>query len=109
MTEQINPPPQPDGTGGNPLPAILWLFVAFIPSLVSIHFLGARNPPQWLATALLILSATCCLCSGFGVLAGVKDVSLRIVLGLVVAIAFFVLNVIVVIFVGCSGMGRIAP
>lgn len=109
MTEQINPPPQPDGTGGSAFPPMLWLFVAFVPSLVSIPLLRARNPPQWSLIALLFLAAACCLCSGLGLLARMKDQVVRIVLGLVLAGVFFVLNVLVVLFIGCSGLGRIAP
>lgn len=109
MTEQTNPPPQPDGTGGSPVSTVFWLFVAFIPSMVSLLLFQTKNPPQWSLSALLFLAAACCLCSGLGVLARMKDQVVRIVLGLVLAGVFFVLNVLVVLFIGCSGMGRIAP
>lgn len=107
--EENSPNAPPDGAGGNPVSTVFWLFVAFIPTLVSLLLFETKNPSQWSFRALLFLSAACCLCSGFGVLARMKDLVLRIALGLILAGVFFVLNLIVVLFIGCSGMGRIAP
>lgn len=110
MTEQINLPPQPEGERGNPVATLFWLIVAFIPGLVSLLLFETKNPSRWSLQALLFLAAACCLCSGFGVVARVKDVAVRILLGLILAAVFFALNVFVVIFVGCSGLrGSIAP
>jgi hypothetical protein len=39
----------------------------------------------------------------------VKNAPLRILPGLIPAVAFFVLNAVAVIFIGCPGMGRVAP
>jgi ascorbate-specific PTS system EIIC-type component UlaA len=105
MNEEPNPPPEPENT--NPIPIMLWLLVAFLPSVVSIGLMRLKNTPSEMLTGLVILAGACCVSSAFGVLRGVKEVGLRVLLGLFLAGGFFVLNVIIVIFVGCSGMGNI--
>ena len=88
---------------------LLWLPCAFIPSVAGIACLGAHSPPQWMFTALVILNGGCCLLAAFGLLGGIKELIARVFLGLFLAGFLFVLNCLIVLFVGCSGMGRIAP
>jgi hypothetical protein len=99
-------PPEPeklDRTGA----IVLWLVVAFVPSLVALSTFDSRSPT--VSGGVLILAVACCLCSGFGVLGRTKYPETRILFGLLLAGIFFVLNVFIVIFIGCTGMGRIAP
>jgi hypothetical protein len=104
MSDEINPKPElKDNTGI----IVLWLLFAFVPCFVAIPLMN--NPSPTVSGGLLILTVTCSLCSGIGVLRGVKNQAARILLGLVLAGVFFVLNVIVVVFIGCSNMGRVAP
>lgn len=84
----------------------MWLIVAFVPGAISVPLLGARHLFEWSPIAVLIIAAACCLCSAFGMLGGVKEQAVRIILGLLLAGAFFVLNMIIVVFVGCT-TGRI--
>lgn len=108
MTQKPDLSPPPDGANKG-ASVIGWLIVAFVPSVISISFLSVKYPSQWHVTALLFIAAGCCLCSAFGMLSGIKEQAVRIVLGLFLAGGLFVLNVIIVVFVGCTNMGRIAP
>jgi len=109
MSDETNPPQKPDDENNSGL-KFLWLFCAFVPSLVAISFMGMKNPPQWFGVFALFLDAACSLLAGVGLLSGMKDQVVRVILGVFLGGVFFVLNVIIVVFVGCSGMGgRIAP
>ena len=108
MTEEINPPPPPDpGETNSSGMTILWLLVAFVPSFVAIPLFN--NPSPLIGGWLFPLMGGCCVFAAFGVLRRMKDLIVRIVLGLLLAGLFFILNVFIVILIGCSGMGRIAP
>ena len=54
---------------------------------------------------LLALNAACSVSAGVGLLRGVKDLGPRIVFGIMLGVLFFCLNVVIVVFVGCSKMG----
>lgn len=101
---ETNPPPIPDGTNNRAGDVFMWLIVAFVPSAIAIPLLGVRNMPEWAGTGLLFFAGACCLCSAFGMLGGVKDQTSRIILGIFLAGALFAVNVVVVVFVGCSRM-----
>jgi hypothetical protein len=107
MNENTNPepPPAPDKEK-NPLVTILWLLLAFVPSMIAAPFVSGRNGSQF-PMFLFFLAIACCAFSAFGVLRSVKDVVLRVFLGLGLAVVFFVLNAFIVILVGCSHMGPI--
>jgi hypothetical protein len=87
--------------------AAVWLILAFVPSVVALLLLP--NPSLGVGPALLILSGGCCWVSGFGIVAGVKDSVVRFFAGFILGGVFFLLNVIIVVLIGCSGTGRIAP
>lgn len=108
MDEELKQSNQ-QGEGKKPFLKLIWLLCAFIPSLVAIPCLGIKNMPQWLGLSLLMVNAGCSLFAGIGLLSGIKDPAIRVILGVLLGGFFFVLNVIIVIFIGCSGMGRIAP
>jgi len=84
---------------------IFCLILAFLPSVFG---LGLINSPAG-GSALLVLGATCCLISGFGISRHMENPVARTLCGLLLAGLFFFLNVIIVVLIGCSGMGRIAP
>jgi hypothetical protein len=108
MNEQPNPTPDRE-KANNPGAAVLWLVFAFVPSLVAAPLINGKYASQFSGPGFMFLTAACCLCSGLGVLRGVKSLTVRIFLGLFLAGVFFALNVFIVILVGCSGTGRIAP
>jgi hypothetical protein len=109
MSDEMLPPEKPnDETHFGSKMA--WLVCAFIPCLVAILCFQIQNPPPSLFRFLLFLNSVCALCSGIGLLGGLKDKVVRVILGVFLGSVFFVLNVFIVLFVGCSGMGgRIAP
>jgi hypothetical protein len=106
MSEDIKPTPDPlpPREANHAGAIVLWLVFAFVPSFVAIPIVTARNAPQFTGPGLLFLAAACCLCSGFGVLSGVKSQAARIILGLFLSGIFFVLNVFIVALVGCAKM-----
>lgn len=89
--------------------AILWLVLAFIPSVIALAAL--KGTLSAIGPILLIIGVLCCLLGGLGVAGAFKESSsaVSIPIGLLLAGVFFVLNVIIVVLIGCSGMGRIAP
>ena len=103
MSDETNPALEPNKTD-NAGVIVLWLLFAFVPSLLSIPLMGGTASSDSSMMGLLVLAIVCCLCSGFGVLRGVKSQSTRILLGLFLAGVFFVVNVFIVILVGCSNM-----
>src|SRR5690242_19856356 len=111
MDEELKETNQSNRPNGNDeIPReFVWMFCAFLPGLVAILCLEFKNPPQWLWGSLLLLNVLCSLSSGIGLLAKMKDQALQFIFGVLLAGLFFVLNVVIVIFVGCSGTGgRIA-
>lgn len=105
MMNEINPP-QPNKSDNSGM-IFLWLVVAFVPSFVAIPLLNSFSPIVGLG--LWILTGSCCVSAGFGVVQRMRRLGDRIFFGLFLAGVFFVLNVFIVILIGCSGMGRIAP
>ena len=107
MSDEIDPPPPANEDPNSSGVTVLWLLFAFLPSLIAIPLIN--NPSPSIGAWLFPLGGGCCLIAAFGVLRRMKDPILRIVLGLLLAGLFFVVNIIIVVFIGCSGMGRIAP
>jgi hypothetical protein len=111
MNDEIKPPTVPQKSWGRtnkPWLVIVWFLVAFVPSIVAMPLLSQpsakRGANLWL---LIVLAAVCCVVSGIGVMRVVENRVLRIVLGLFLAVGFFALNALIVVFVGCvAGLGR---
>lgn len=103
MNEENELPPIPP-TYSTPFPPFVWLIVAFVPGAVGLVTLLFNIDSPVFAFFLLIVAVVCCLSSGIGLLYKVKDRVTRIVLGVFLGGFFFVLNAIIVIFVGCSQM-----
>ena len=105
-------PPEVPGQGGeekkhHPARAFLWLLVALAPiPLLLIAARAAANGPGSALGPVLILSAICCLVGGIGCLGSIKNIAVRIILGLFLACFFFGLSVIVTLFEACSHMSH---
>ena len=109
MNEDNNLPNPSLGNGSDPVRKIIWLFAAFFPGVAGIICLNIKNPGSWLFPALLILNLVFSVASSVGLVKGMKNEGSQFALGFFLTGFFFVLNAFIVLFVGCSGMGRIAP
>ena len=105
----MNEEPNPPNNVGNGMHPLLWLLVAFIPSIVALGCLGSKTVGSALVPVLLILDVGCSLAAGFGFVSGMKSLAGKVALGLFLGVFFVLLNAAIVLFLGCSGMGRIAP
>jgi hypothetical protein len=91
------------------IPGIIWLLCAFVPSAVAISCLQIKNAGEWLLPFLVILDIGCSFAAAIGLLRNMEKKVLRAILTMLLAAFFFAMNVIITLFVGCSGMGRMAP
>ena len=105
-------PPDP-GEPKSPGAAILWLILAFLPSLIGLPMVKPivnRRLPVELLVPLLLVAVACSLVSAFGLLRKVKPEGNRNFLAFFLAIGLFVLNVLSVVFLGCSSaLGNLGP
>jgi hypothetical protein len=99
-------PDQPRNSGDSTW-RFLWLPFAFVPSVVGFASLSMGPAPPWRAGALVILLAGCSVAAGFGLVGGVKNKGLKILLGLLLTAFFLVLNVAIMVYAGCSKSGGI--
>src|SRR5262245_12167618 len=97
--ESSTEPNKPNSPGAK----VLWLLLAFVPSLLA-FFMMDNNSSADIGSIILIVGIICCLFSGFGISGVLQNTAARIVLGLVLSAGFFVMNVIVVVLIGCSRM-----
>jgi len=115
MNDQPAPPPpenEPPPTGESapkPLPKILWLFEAFIPSVLALGIMQNRNVAPSLGVALLILTVVCSLVAAIGLVRGMRSKASQVILAIFLTAFFFMANVVVVVLIGCASMGRISP
>lgn len=89
--------------------AFLWLLVGLAPIPILIVFASSRAPqgnPN-LAIAVLIVCALCNLCGGLGCLGGIKNVSVRVILGIFLGFFLFLLSWLVALLEMCSHSGGI--
>ena len=106
MANDSNQPNKPEV---HSIPKVLWLFVAFIPSVVAIPCFGIKTSAPLLLPALVILDLLCSSIAAVGLVRGMKNEAVQSLLGLFLGGFFIIFNVVITVFVGCSGMGRIAP
>jgi hypothetical protein len=107
MDDQPNQPEEP-GKEGRPFPKMVWLCLAFVPSVIAIACLKMNNSD--LLPIPIILNFICSIVSGFGLIRGIKNKFAAFFLGLFLVLFFLLANAFIVIFVGCSEPGgRIAP
>lgn len=103
---------EPDQPGGNEsaFPGLLWLFCAFIPAILAVASLKMNQPDPMLFSTLAVIDVVCSFAAAIGLLrkASMNEAA-RFLLILFLGAFFSVLNIVITIFIGCSGMGRIAP
>lgn len=114
MNDQPTPPPEneplPSGEATpKPLPKIVWLFEAFIPSVLALGIMQNRNVPPSLGVALLILTVICSLVAAIGLVHDMKRKASQLILAIFLTGFFFIANMVIVALIGCSRMGRISP
>jgi MFS family permease len=91
----------------NPAPAFLWLLVGLAPIPILLAMVSSRTPrPAW-GMSVFFLCVACNLLGGLGCLRGIKNIAVRIILGLFLGAFFFVLSCVVAIFQACSHSGGI--
>ena len=109
MNEEDNPPNPPPGTDAQIIRKILWLLAAFLPSIIAITCLPMKNLGPGMFWFLAITNLVCSTAASAGLMAGIKGDGARFFWVLLLIPFFFILNIVIVVFVGCSGMGRISP
>ena len=103
---QLKPPPDEDTES---VRKAIWLLAAFVPSVVGIACLQIKNPGQGMLPLMLVADLICSVAASVGLVRGMKNGGAQFIIGFFLIPFFFVLNGLIVLFVGCSGMGRIAP
>lgn len=111
--------PPPDGElpaprePKSPGATVLWLFVAFVPSLIGLPMVKPMvngKLPTSLLVPLSLLAVACSLVSAFGLLRKVEPEGKRNLFAVFLAIGLFVLNILIVVFIGCSSaLGNLGP
>ena len=102
------PPPDPPVVMPPPAPKnkffvkILWLLFAFVPAVFGILCVQIKELDGGWIWGGLVLDVICSLTAGFGLMEGIKKQWLQILLGVLLGIALFVLNVFIVFFIGCT-------
>jgi len=114
MNDQPEPPPEsepipPGEPAPQPLPKIVWLFEAFIPSVLALGIMQSATVAPGLGIALLILTVICSLVAGIGLVGGMKTRVSQVILAIFLTGFFFIANMVIVVLIGCSHMGRISP
>ena len=109
MNEESNLPKPPPNEGDESVLKVIWLLAAFVPSLIGIACLHIKNQGQVLLPLLVVLNLVLSVAASVGLVRGMKNGGAQFIIGFFLIPFFFVLNVLIVLFVGCSGMGRIAP
>jgi hypothetical protein len=87
---------------------VLWILGAFIPSILGITSIRSNNG-QVLPVLILINFICSIVCAGGTMRGSMKNKSVELFLAFCLAAFFFVFNLIIVVFVGCSGPGAFAP
>jgi len=106
--EQQASPPPPDENNAAAW-KVMWMCAAFIPSVVGMACLQWKSKGQWPFLLVVSLDLICSLAGSIGIVRGMKNGALRMFLGFALSVFFFILNAVIVLFMGCSGTGRIAP
>jgi hypothetical protein len=109
MNEEEQSPQPPPNDEEETSRKIIWLFAAFLPSVIGFACLHIKKPIPSLFGLLVAIDVVCSVAAGKALVRGMKDEASRIFLGVFLSLFFIVLNALIVLFIGCSGMGRIAP
>jgi hypothetical protein len=106
MNEENDPPSPPANSEGDGGRKILWLPAAFVPSAFGIASIGNSGASHTLLIVFISLNVLCSVAASVGLGKGM-GVGTRFLLVFFFSPAFFVLNLIIVAFVGCSRSGGI--
>jgi hypothetical protein len=89
----------------DPIIAFLWLLVGLAPIVILLITTSLFPPPYHTWGGVVILICVLCnLLGGIGCVRNIKDGALRLVLGIFLAVFFFLLSLAVVVFQACSHM-----
>jgi hypothetical protein len=103
--------PNPKLKKHNPAFTFLWLLVGLAPIPMVLVLFSAAKPGSALAQSLLpialVVVPACNLLGGIGCLGGIKNIAVRVILGVLLAAFFFALTVVVAVFQACSQSGPI--
>jgi hypothetical protein len=97
----------PLNEGGAPFWKIMWLCAALLPSFIGFAYAYFRNTGPSFTPLLAAVDLVCSVSGSLGLVRGMKSASTRGLLGLFLSVFFFVLNAIIVLFMGCSNVGGI--
>jgi hypothetical protein len=100
------PPPDDDA---EVFRKIMWLCAALFPSLIGFACLHMKPSGQSLLLLLVAVDLICSVAGSIGLVRRMKSAASQVFWGFFFSLFFFVLNALIVLFMGCSGMGRIAP
>ena len=88
---------------GNPISKIIWLFAAFIPAAVAMGCMMMKvDFGNGVLILLFILNAACSHIAAAKLLDGLKNKQMQIGLRTLLGFAFFLLNVVIAVYAGCS-------
>ncbi len=87
-------------------PGILFVVGAFLPAVAIQVFGGFSRTQSGIGGGLVLFMIACCLISGFGLMIRIRNLALRILLGLLLSIGFLVMNLVILLAIGCSGVMR---
>lgn len=108
MNDEVPPEnPPPAGPDSESIMKIVWLLVAFVPSLAML-LLGQAPKLAPIAVPIIIaLYFICCFAAGLGLVKGMKSVWAKFFVGFLLIGFFLAANLVIVVWVSCSQMGPI--
>jgi len=99
----MNNEPDHDQTQSHPIAALIWLVVGLAPiPILLVTVTSNEIYPSGFGPIVLVVCALCNLVGGLGCLGAIKNTAVRIILGIFLAIIFFLLSWIIAIFQACS-------
>ena len=90
----------------NPVAVFIWLLVGLAPIPILLSTITSNWLPDEFGLVAILVCALCNLIGGFGCFVSIKNIAVRVILGLFLAAIFFVLSWGITLFIGCShGIG----
>jgi hypothetical protein len=97
-----DPPKPPPVPGDKTFQKIIWVIVAFLPGLIGIIVVSTTNTDNGALSFLIILNIACSIAASVGLVRGMEVRWVQVLVAFLLIPAFFVINMIIVIFVGCT-------
>jgi len=93
-------PIRTDQRDPKPWGAAIWLLCALLPAVVMMACLPIRGKrlPQF----LLFLTGVCSIASSIGLVRPMKNVIAQVLLAMLLAVLFFIVNCLMALYVGCT-------